>query len=666
MTDGATPEAAKRPATATPVTPATEAPAAFAVSTEGTDMRCTITVTEAMTAPVFCFSLMVPPRVVSGGALLTHTGGYGEVALPDLAPGVPHEVVLAYAGDFAPQNRAWLPLGAYLRRPDGTTLPLPDLPLGVRPVAARPAPPCDGLRLVPQPDAWHPTGGACTARAFRTDAPAFVRADRLARRLRLAPLRADDGTPLVATPEDMAPGAYRLAIAPDGISIAHGDETGAFHAAVTLMTLRQTHDGALPCGRIEDSPRFGYRGQHLDCARHFFGVPTILRLLDLMALLKLNRFHWHFADDEAFRLELPGHPDLAARTALRGEGHLIPGVFGGGIEAGGSYSVQDVRTILDHAADLGIEVLPEIEVPAHALCLTLLDQGLRDPGDTGGEVCVQGYAANALNPAMPATWALLDGLAREVAGLFPMGILHLGGDELAPRTWDHSPAARALKQREGLRTRDDLQGWTMARLAGHLAGAGIRSAAWEEAARGDNRNGGTMHPSSEAAPDSGGADGADGTGGAGETYGAGGIGHDALIFSWTGQAPGIAAARKGHEVVMCPGQNVYLDMAHTAGADDWGAKWAAFIALEDTVDWQVVPEAAPDIADRIAGVQGCFWSEFTTLDSQMEAMVAPRILGVACKAWERAEATDGQSLRALAGAYGPLFDAIGWDWHRGA
>ena len=157
----------------------------------------------------------------------------------------------------------------------------------------------------------------------------------------------------------------------------------------------------------------------------------------------------------------------------------------------------------------------------------------------------------------------------------------------------------------------------MARLAGHLAAKGIRAAAWEEATRGANGNG---------------AMAADRPGG---------IGHDALIFSWTGQGAGVEAARRGHDVVMCPGQNTYLDMAHSDGADDWGANWAAFIGLEDTVDWQVVPEAAPDIADRIAGVQGCFWGEFTTEDRQMEAMLAPRLLGVACKAWEADETTDG-------------------------
>jgi hexosaminidase len=280
---------------------------------------------------------------------------------------------------------------------------------------------------------------------------------------------------------------------------------------------------------------------------------------------------------------------------------------------------------------LGIQVLPEIEIPAHAFAINAILPGLRDPADIGAEASVQGYPRNVVNPAMAATWELVLPLAEEVAAMFPIGMLHLGCDELPPGAWDGSPAVEVLKLRENLHNRDDVQGWMMQAVAAHLGARGIRSAAWEEAAKG-----------------------------------ATGIGHDALLFSWTGQGPGIAAARAGHDVVMCPAQHAYLDMAHTGSADDWGAAWAAFVALEDTVAWHPVPLDAPDIAPRVAGVQGCFWSEFTTADAQLEPMLAPRILGVAAKAWEVDGTTNGPDLRAIAAHYGPLFDRIGWDWHRGA
>lgn len=602
---------------------------------EGRRIRCLIGTDRVLAAPTFCFSLMAAPKVVAGGTLARRVAGYAEVALPDLLPGALHEVVLEHANpDYAPHNRAWLPLGAYLRV-GRDCLPLPaGNDLGLRPAEGPPAPPLtpDRLPLVPQPTEWHPSGGTLDFAAL-TPLPGLEGVDALAARLGLAPLFAPGGVAL-AVGEDatLGPEGYRLTIAPTGLSVAVGGATGLHYAGITLLSLRETCGGRLPCGTITDRPRFGWRGQHLDCARHFFGVDFILRLLDLMALLKLNRFHWHFADDEAFRLEVATQPLLWQRTAFRGEGERVPGVFGGGIRAGGSYSKADVERVLARARALQIEVLPEIEVPAHSHAMVKAVPGLRDPGDNGAEVSIQGYLDNIVNPAMPATWDLLLPLAREVAGLFPLGLLHLGADEAPPGAWGGSPAVAALKAREGLATSDDVQGWMLAKLAGELNRDGIRVAAWEEAAKGFQ----------------------------------GGIGNGALLFSWTGQGPGIEAARRGHDVVMCPAQNAYFDLAHSNDPDDWGAAWAGFVPLEKTVAWDPVPKGAEDITPRIAGVQACFWGEFTTEDHQAEGMIAPRILGIATKGWEPAGRTDSAALRALAGAYAPLFDRIGWQRHRGA
>ena len=601
----------------------------FTAEIQGSHIACTITSDRALKSPTFCASLMAPGLVVAGGHLTRQVAGYLEVALPDLLPGQPHALTLAHENpDFSPKNRAWLPLGAYLRTANGP-LSLPPLEQGVRQVEAPSAPDFQGLRLIPQPQSWQPTPGETPFTTLTCDHPAFAEACALARRRGLAPLLGPG--PRVTVTIDPALGEdHQITLAPE-IAVTAGNDTAVFHAAITLLTLRETH-GHLPHGTLQDGPRFGYRGQHLDCARHFFSVETILKLLDLMALLKLNRFHWHFADDEAFRLETASTPEIWQKTALRGEGHAVPSVFGGGISSGGSYSKADVQRILSHAQALHIQVLPEIEVPAHSFCLNLAHPGMQDRGDNRAEVSIQGYRDNIVNPALPETWAFLEPLALEVARMFPMGMIHLGGDELPPDAWAGSPEVTALKAREGLTTHLDVQGWTMARMAGFLARHGLRSAAWEEATRGSQ----------------------------------GGIGHDALIFSWTGQGEGVHAARKGHQVVMCPAQNTYFDIAHSPDPNDWGATWAGITPLEQVVNWKPVPDSAPDIADKVAGVEGCFWGEFTTEDIQMEPMVAPRILGVANKAWDRADSVDGTALRALSQAYGPLFDRIGWQHHKGA
>lgn len=600
----------------------------FSAEVHGTDIRCQITSDTDLTAPVFCFSLMVTPTARSGGRLLRVDGSYAEVQLPDLIAGVTHEVVVAYANpEYRPVNRAWLPLGAYLRV-GSETLELPALPSGVQPAHAPPveAPP-DGLCLLPQPERWEPTGGEIQAAAFASDCSLLGPANALAQRCGLPPFLDPGGVPLTLTfGADLPKDGYEMTLGPNGIQARYGGAPGAHYAAISLLMLRATHKGALPCGQILDRPRFGWRGQHLDCARHFYQTGTLHRLLDLMALCKLNRFHWHFSDDEAFRLDLDSVPEVS-RTFWRGEGELVPGVFGGGPRAGGSYSRAEAQALIAHGQELFIEILPEIEFPAHALALARAVPQTRDPGDTGTEASVQGYLGNVLNPAMPATWDLMTRIADEVSALFPLGLLHLGADELPPETWAGSPAIDALKAREGLETRDDVMGWALHRLAGHLDQRGIRSAAWEEAAKGAQ----------------------------------GGIGHGALLFSWTGQQAGIDAARAGYDVVMSPAQHVYLDMAHTSAPEDWGAAWAAFVSLRDSIDWTVIPH--PDIADRIAGVEGTFWGEFTTEDRQIEPMLAPRILGVASKAWEQADPIDPQLFLPKARAVCEIFSAMGWTWN---
>ena len=597
---------------------------------DGREIQCDIGSDMALSGAVFCCSMFVPSRVVSGGTLVRQVAGYTEVALPEIpAGGVVRLVLTQIDPDFVPKTRAWLPLGGYLRlKTEAVALPMLETGVRVDDAPPRVVPQFAGLRLVPQPTQWHAGVGELQVTGYDTiyDLP-------LAARLNLAPFAMAGGVPLRFVDAEMADGAYQIDIAPQGIAVRAAGDPGRFNAAITLLNLRETYDGVLPCGRIVDAPRFGYRGQHLDCVRHFFQVDTILRLLDLMALLKLNHLHWHLSDDEAFRLQVTCAPGIWQQTEFRGEGLPVPGLFGGGIRAGGSYSPADVARILARAAELHIAVLPEIEIPAHAYALNIAHSGMRDPGDNGSEVSVQGYPLNIINPAMAATWALIEPLALEVAGMFPMGMVHLGCDELPPEAWSGSPAVTALKAEHGLVTRDDVQGWMMSRLAEFLAQRGVKVAAWEEAAKGSN----------------------------------GGIGHGALLFSWTGQGPGVAAARAGYDVVMCPAQNVYFDMVHSTSVDDWGTAWAApAVPLEQVMDWRPVPAGAEDIADRVKGVQGCFWAEFTTTDREMEPMVVPRILGMANKAWDLHDSVDGTGLRALVQAYGPLLDRMGWQRHKGA
>lgn len=590
---------------------------------------------ETLVSPQVAFSLMVPPKVLDGGDLVRSVGSWAMIRLAGtVSPQTPLAFRLGYQDPgFRTANRAWLPLGVYLRRTDGSTVPVQTAPGGVRSPVVEPQTP-DGLGLVPVPQTWEPSGEVAPVHTIaiqgNPDARAQIEAlDGLASRCGLPSLFHADGMPLTletcsAIPEE----GYRLDLKPHKATLTAKSATGVWHGLVSLLVLRAVHQGQVPCGVISDHPRFEWRGQHLDCARHFYKTASIERLLDLMALLKLNRFHWHFSDDEAFRLEVECFPDLWKKSAFRGEKQTLPGLFGGGIgPEGGTYSRADAAGIVAHASQLGIEVLPEIEVPAHALAVTEIYPDLRDPADTGSEQSVQGYHRNTVNPALPQTWVFLEILSAEVAGLFPMGHLHIGGDELPPETWAGSPAVDALKRDHDLSDHVDVQGYTMHRLASHLRSRGVVPCAWEEAALGNQ----------------------------------GGIGHDAILFSWTGQGAGLDAARRGYRVVMCPAQHTYWDMARTTDTEDWGANWAANFDLAETLNWDPIPADEPELARSIIGVQGAFWGEFTTLDQQMEAMIAPRILGLSCMGWSARDAISPDRLTQLALGFQLLFSSMNWE-----
>ena len=565
-----------------------------------------------------------PVNVLDGGQLVERTGGYCQVALHALHAGHPHVVTMRHFGPPPnAMNRAWTPAGSTLKHKNTSYDITSHMPLGA---IVRPWPTeidCDELALIPRPTHWTPTTGTLCGPFDATTLEGTQSVLDLAHRLGHV-FHRKDGVPITRSIDtSLSPDAYRMHISPDNIQITSATDVGTHNALVSLLFLSLTYD-AIPCGVIQDAPRFEWRGQHLDCARHFFAPHTILGLLDVMALLKMNRFHWHFADDEAFRIPLASLPELSALTT-RGDNQIVPNVFGGETVVNGVYTRQDIERIQQHAAALHIDIMPEIEVPAHALGLCRLFPDTRDPNDTGTEESVQGYARNVLNPAMPETWRIIDAMIKDLADLFPGAILHLGGDELPVGAWASSPLVDDLKRAHGLVDHYDVQGWTMARAAEIACRYGLRPAAWEESQYGCQ----------------------------------GGIGHDAILFSWTGQEAGKRAARMGYKVVMCPAQHTYLDMAQSYETDDWGASWAACFDIGATVGWTPIHADEPMMQSNVIGVQGTFWCEFTNEDWQLEAMIAPRIFGVATMGWSQSP-PDPERMAALAQRCSNVWTALNW------
>ena len=602
-----------------------------------TELHCTLSSTSKspLTDPLICFSLMAPPRVLEGGEKIEGLGGFAVIRLfGALSNEAPLKFKLSFEDpEIVFANRAWHPQGPYLRLESGEFAHVESMIVkGCKTSASAPRKlPLNGLALVPPPKSWQAAAGRLDVTGISVPPIAqgiLDHVNALCERSGLPPLNDGARACDIILDPGLGGDAYELKIG-ETLSLKAGGDAGIFYGLITLLNLRETHQGALPKGLIKDAPRFGWRGFMLDCARAFYPVEAILKLLDLMALLKLNRFHWHFCDDEAFRIELNSLPELWQKTKYRGEGELLPGLFGGGFEPnGGSYSTEDVMRIVAHAKSLNIEVLPEIELPAHALSLAKIYPETRDPKDRGQETSVQGYQNNVLNPACPETWDLVEKIITEVSSLFPFRHLHLGGDELPEGTWDGSPMMQAFKEEHGLITKEDVEGHFMARAAGLTVKNKSKACAWQEASLGHQ----------------------------------GGIGHDAILFAWKGVEGGIEAAKRGYKVVMCPAQHTYFDMAHTDDPDDWGANWAANYGLSETINWDPIPEELKGMENQILGVEGTFWSEFTSDPRQFEPMIAPRILGLATMGWS-AQRTTQQDLHDLATCYLPFFDAINWKAH---
>ena len=596
-----------------------------------------------------CFSLLSKCSAVSGCVIKHQVGGYTElVPSPTKSLSKDDEWKFSFKYELdrhGPVNKSWGPKGTFLKLKNGKTLKVISEPLEFLNTSIQPLKQITfeepELRLIPHPVLWEMEDGTCDlSRGINFSGDSSEKVGKaiksfksLIERWGLQEVLSFGGVQIVFEniEDKFEEEGYELVIKPEIVNIRASQFMGFFYALITILQMQVSYNDLIPCGKLDDRPRFCWRGQHLDCARHFYEVESILRLLDIMSLLKLNRFHWHLIDDESFRLELSSFPDLATRTGMRGDDCTIPGVFGGGKgPTGGTYSVEDVARIIDHASSLGISVMPEIEIPAHSMALVKVIPEMRDSEDRSCEESVQGYAENTINPAMPATWEFLGKVIPEVCNLFPFGVIHLGCDEIPRKIWQSSPAIEKLKEKEGLKSTEDVQEWTMQRAARIVAEAGGRPAAWEEAGTGQN----------------------------------GGIGSDALLFSWNGLEPGLQAAREGYEVVMCPAQHVYFDMAHTSEVRESGVCWAAFISLEDALEWEPVPVDEPELEQRVIGIQGELWSETIIKDRDMESMLAPRILALSEGAWSTP--LRKRKLTEFVGAaryFGKIFDKFDWAFH---
>ncbi len=407
---------------------------------------------------------------------------------------------------------------------------------------------------------------------------------------------------------------YRLEVKPGTVTISASKPAGVFYGTQTLLQLfppdvfRKSNiskDWELPCLSIEDSPRFSWRGAHMDVARHFMPKEFVLKFLDLMALHKLNTFHWHLVDDNGWRIQIKRYPLLTEKASQVDFSSMNPkgATRSASQPVGGYYTQDDIREVVQYAADRHITVVPEIELPGHANAIISAYPELGNKVEiaaSGGDTKFMGDMDNVFN-ADEATIQFLKNVFDEVLDLFPSKFIHVGGDEVWKDPWKNNPKAQAKMKALGLKNEDELQSWFIRQFDDYLVSKGRRLIGWDEILEG-------------------------------------GLAPNAAVMSWRGIDGGIAAAKAGHDVVMSPTSHAYLDYLQSKETDKEPKGIGGFVPIQKVYQFDPVPPALSAAeAKHILGGQGNLWSEYIPMPKHMEYMAYPRLCAMAEVLWSPKE-----------------------------
>ena len=397
-------------------------------------------------------------------------------------------------------------------------------------------------------------------------------------------------------------GGYTLEVSPEGIAVSGNDAPGVFYGVQTLIQLLPTRAGVLPvlpAVTIHDYPRFEYRGMHLDVVRHYFPVAYIKKYLDYMALHKLNYFHWHLTDDQAWRLEMKSHPRLTEFGSNR-EGEiegLYPGVYKE-LPYGGYYTQEEAKEIIAYAAERYITVIPEIDIPGHNMAVLATYPHFSTTPDEPKKAALTWGIYNKFNNVLaptPEVFAFLKDVFSELCDIFPGQYIHVGGDECAKRWWEESEQAQLFIKEKGLKDEKALQSYFIHYVQDVLKGKGKTLIGWDEILEG-------------------------------------GIDKDCIIMNWRRVNHGINAARKGNRTIMTSSAYSYFNRVESRSQSEIGA--GNPLSLKKVYEYQIVPEElTAEEAKLIWGAQGCLWTEYIPTTWKVEFSIFPRMSAMAENVW---------------------------------
>ncbi len=439
---------------------------------------------------------------------------------------------------------------------------------------------------------------------------------------------------LARGPDDMADEAYSLNVDADRVSISAAGRRGFVHGMQTLRQLLPPQimasdmqagvDWTIPGFHLSDAPEFGWRGIHLDVGRHIYPVAFIKKFIDLLAFYKLNTFHWHLTEDQGWRIEIKKYPRLTEVGAWRAE-TVIAGTWDqyDGVPYGGFYTQDEVREVVAYAGERGIRVMPEIEMPGHAVAALTAYPELGCVGEGYSVRTTWGIAEDIFCAGNDAVFDFLEDVLSEVLELFPSAYIHIGADEAPKARWENCPACQARIKAEGLADEHELQSWFIRRMESWLNQRGRKLVGWDEILEG-------------------------------------GLSPSATVMSWRGSDGGIAAANAGNDVIMTPNTYCYLDYYQSEDTDSEPPAIPAILPLRQVWDYVVVPEQiAEDKRHHIIGGQGNVWTEYMPDSDHVEYMMFPRAIAIADVLWNHPAERDYEALVARLRRHLPCLDAMG-------
>lgn len=426
--------------------------------------------------------------------------------------------------------------------------------------------------------------------------------------------------------------AYTLQVSSGKISIQAKTDKGAFYALQTLLQLMpaQIYSGtklagaiAIPNVQIRDEPRFSYRGLMLDVGRYYYPVESVKRFIDLMAVYKMNTFHWHLTEDQGWRIEIKKYPLLTSISSVRKEsmlGHYKDQKYDSKPH-GGFYTQEQVKDIVAYAAQKYIQIIPEIEMPGHSQAVLAAYPQLGANADKLYQVKTKwGVSEDVLFPREE-TFTFLENVLTEVMALFPGQYIHIGGDECPKTQWKESRFCQDLIKKLGLKDEHELQSYFIRRIDKFVTSKGKKLLGWDEILEG-------------------------------------GLSPNAMVMSWRGTKGGIEAAKQNHDVVMSPNSYFYLDY-YQADPKTEPIAIGGNLPLSKCYSFEPnLPELTAEEAKHVVGIQANVWTEYISHIGYAEYMTYPRALALSEVAWSTKESKNYADFKRRLTGHLPSMDAL--------